>query len=353
MGFVGRATKLLLGVMLIGFIALVSEPVGADHEPVKTEPTRAPRTASRALFSVLAALLLTAGLAAAGYFLWTEYERSEPPLTERPDIGAINVYFDTPGVDAALEVAVNSNPYNSESLDVASDNIDVSLVVRGEAAQQVRFTLVLSGSAYPQTLYPAGIPRELEAGCFRGSVHGIDIECQGLLADPSGMAPPGKDTVPVYVITGVTSPAFKDGPQSARVTLEGEGETVVETAEQRIFQLPEVGTRFIPLEFREATSFDLASGARVFVPVQLTSVMTYDTLESTEVVEGVQPEPLSRAPLTWVSSANQAPSGTVIDLREERSRDRNVFVLGVLAGVIGGLVPAALLLWSRVFLPAK
>lgn len=76
-------------------------------------------------------------------------------------------------------------------------------------------------------------------------------------------------------------------------------------------------------------------------------MITYKGLHPHDFLEKADPLPESRTPLPWRSSTGSslAPTGVITDSRVERDNARRIFVLGILAGVVAGMVPLLFSAW--------
>jgi hypothetical protein len=299
--------------------------------------------------SALIALVATAGFAVLALYVYRSYNRAEPSLADPARLGGVYLFFNVPGVTAHLDVDVDTN------LDQ-----DLSIWVYPAAmkpGEHLTYSVVLTGSAMPSAVYPAGIPREVDKdGCYRGSVSADDLadpqrrtaRCSRSKGAPDAVYASGPGLEPVYVIEGHLTPDTK-GNASAYINVVTVGGDTADNGAQSTFVLPTVGSTTLPAAAMDSFTAIVAGHPNLHPP-SLVNEVRYKYLEPSDDLQNVSPEPDSRTPLTWISDNSITASGTIVDDLEQRQQDRHVFFWGVLAGVLGGLFPGLLVLWRRVFL---
>jgi hypothetical protein len=300
-------------------------------------------------FAVLLALAATVGCGLLALFVYRSYNQAEPNLSDPVALGGVYLYFDVPGVTAGLDVSVDTDPEDQLSIWVSTSSM--------KPGKQLTYSVVLTGSAMPSSVYPAGIPREVDKdGCYRVSVSATDpaqpqskVSCSRSRGAPEAILASRSSEEPVYVIEGHLTPDAKGNARTYISVLNVGGDTTKNGA-QSTFALPTVGTT--PLTREMMGSFTaIVDGHPNLHPPSLVNQVQYEKLEPSDDLQNVSPEPDSRSPLTWNSDNNIAASGAIIDDVKQRQQDRGVFFSGVLAGVLGGFIPGLLALWFRVFLP--
>jgi hypothetical protein len=300
--------------------------------------------------SALLALAATVGYGLLVLYIFRSYNRAEPNLANPARPGSVYLFFNRPGVTADLDVSVYTNPENQLLISVYP-----SLRKPGE---QLTYSVVLTRSAMPSPVYPTGIPRDVDKdGCYQGSVSAFDsgqppsatVSCSRSLGAPDALYASKQGEEPVYVIQGHLEPD-KNGNGIANISVFNVGGDTTKNGAQSTFVLPAVGTTPLPNDLMD-TFTAVVAGHPNLHPPRLVNQVQYENLEPSDNLQNVSLEPESRSPLTWISGNNIAASGTIVDDVKQREQDRDVFLWGVLAGVLGGFVPGILTLWLRVFLP--
>ncbi|WP_341994724.1 hypothetical protein MRBLWH7_002390 [Microbacterium sp. LWH7-1.2] len=117
-----------------------------------------------------------------------------------------------------------------------------------------------------------------------------------------------------------------------------------------MFQLPTIGTTYIPATAGDEVEISIDDFGTVQVPGSLTIVVRYQYLAPTDQLDALSVEPIYRQPLTWVETymSTLTASGTITDTTEARSADRSTFFWGVLAGVWGGFFVSLIAFWSSI-----
>src|SRR5882724_8600011 len=176
----------------------------APSEGSKDNRHRRSRTAIA--FAVLFALAATAVCGLLAFYVYRSYNQAEPSLADPAGLGGVYLYFDVPGVTADLDVSVDTNP------DELSIWVYPSSMKPGE---QLTYSVVLTGSAMPSSVYPTGIPREVDKdGCYRESVlaadparpHSGTVSCSRSKGAPDALFASRSGEEPVYVIEGHLTP---------------------------------------------------------------------------------------------------------------------------------------------------
>lgn len=156
----------------------------------------------------------------------------------------------------------------------------------------------------------------------------------------------------VVVVSGLLMPVGPLGESGyGWVDVDAESLNLSVSGERRIFQLPSIGTMSLNESLRNEITAVVDGTGPLYVPDVVTIVMYGPSLAPTDQLEGMSIEPIARQPLTWGDAvmSNVTASGTIIDGRGQRDADRSIFVWGVIAGIVGGLILPVIGLWTRFF----
>lgn len=298
---------------------------------------------------------LSATLVVAGSFigLWLMYNATLPEPVDAPDPGSVNVYFDRPGIsayiDATVETIETEDPVRGSVADIIGINVNL---VDQVPEIPIEYSFVVSGSAMLATNYPTGLEMPVDASGCPETTRSPGLRCQLVKGAPESVFAVDEAKFPVYVIQGRIVPDA-DGNATQYVQFPTVGRTVVDRGPSREFRLPKFGTTGLPEELRDDFTAIVDGYDDLYVPGYLAVEVQYDYLGPSERVEGVEPEPISRSPLTWGGTAARSveASGTIVDALEERGADRSIFFYGVLAGAAASFVPTVGTLWWRVLRP--
>lgn len=216
-----------------------------------------------------------------------------------------------------------------------------------EGAAPGRFFLALAGSARLERDYPNGEALPLVNGCPSISVWPVDeVQCSTTRSGLGSTFTAPDHRKPVDLVTGTI------GPGAARKTLTvySVGPFESELGPEVYFQLPEAGTTYIPQDSRDSVPIALGD-VEVFVPDTLDVIVYYRTLSLGESLQTSSPESLDPAELVWFEESRVAirPRGSTIDTIGQRARERSLFLLGVGAGVLGGLTAPLFVMWRSAF----
>lgn len=345
-----RASAALL-LLPFAFWISTSGRTSAARAPVNTRLTEQTMPTR---FSVVAAFfgagVFSALLVASLFWLWTQYDRGTPALTASPGEGELYVFFDRPGVLAAMQVGVAS-AYWTDAAGSAADDLLVSITVRDLApGESVGYVVSLAGTALPSATYPEGEEQELDhRGCPPAVSQSVQ-DCDLVRGDPEGWPFDDDAAEDTMVLAGTITNDDESNPDaSTSFWIASSGRTAIQNGELLQFQLPRIGRAWLPDEYVRTQAFVLGARTQLFVPEKLAIAVTYEELSATESLDAVEPVPITRQPLAWVEGeiSSIAPSGTILNTRVERDAERNVFVIGVLAGVLVGLVPSVFISWRH------
>lgn len=323
---------------------------GAALPPVQLGSRRNPRRQVRWVAAVAASL----GLIGAGLVTWFLYDTALPVLPRIDQHGEILVFVDDAKIEMKLEVRVASNAWPVVETDEWRDDLFISMAFRGvQSDVPVSFVLALAGSAFPGTHTTEEVVDDHVNGEERTcGLISLDastpIECLERTGDASLTRDAWRG--PVFLIRGTAERVSPDEDFAvAWVSVQSVGQTVVGADDLRVFRLPFVGSSFVwgPDERFVRESFPELG--EVSTPSALTTVVVYDSLDASEALGWSNPPTDSIAPLTWQDTDGYgiSASGSITDAVDERSVARNVFISGVLLGIVGGLVPTVLGTWRR------
>lgn len=299
------------------------------------------------------AVVLTGAVATLGLGVRAQYDQTSPGLMDEPDNGLVFLFFDRPNVRALLRVNVESRGVQDRADKFGVDSYDAYIWVYDmDPKTSLTYTLVLSGSSRLSRQYPTGAPIELSSsGCPKASVYNDDVRCSTTRGAPDAVVASDDVKTDLDLIVGrVETPLVGEGHASPTlVQFQSRGRAMALQGEKRFFALPQIGTSVslgLPKELPPVID---EPGERY--PADLDLMVTYQQLHPYESLEGADPIPESRTPLTWRSSTRSslAPTGVITDSRVERDNTRRVFMIGVFAGVVAGLVPPLLGRWGTAF----
>lgn len=107
-----------------------------------------------------------------------------------------------------------------------------------------------------------------------------------------------------------------------------------------IANLP-AGSRDLPLDY--------GIGRPMYRPSTLTLTIEYKELEPNERLDTVTPEPGEPGRLAWaeLDASSVAPFGSIVDIDAEERNQRDLFVLGIVAGVAVSIFTESLIAGMR------
>lgn len=299
----------------------------------------------------ITASVLTVTLGLLGWGLYALYDNTLPTIGEPPPTGSIHLYFDQPNVVAELSVQVTSELATSG--DLAMDSYAITVLAEGiDQADPPRFYLALGGSALPHGDGPTASDMGEPSGCSWAVVSSAaELACNRTKGSPDSAWVVDERKEEIVVVSGLLKPLNDKGQGLANVDLSTEPVSLVKAGETEVFQLPTIGTTYIPATAGEEVEIMIDDFGAVKVAGPLTIVVRYQYLAPTDQLDALSVEPLSRQPLTWVETymSTLTASGTITDSTEARSADRLTFFWGVLAGVWGGLLVSLIAFWVSIF----
>ena len=303
------------------------------------------------MWRLLLAVLANVSLVAAFVFVWIQYDKAMPVFASSPEAGQVYLYFDQPDVSASMVMRVTPHRPTGEPESWA-DDLFITLEADGKYADSpLIFTLVLRGSARPEMKLPTGADLGLDmTGCPLGMVSGDVIGCRDSTAELVEIG--GDDLAtnaerdPALVVRGSMRSSGLD-KQIAQITVWTADTSIVESGGTQFFRLPDAGTTYLPDTLRSEMALKTGADNLSYPPI-LTTAVTYIELEESDRLEGVDPDPLSRSPLTWVESSASSveATGSIVDMGKERASERWLFLYGVIAGALVGLSVPILRLWA-------
>ncbi len=299
---------------------------------------------------MIAASLATVALGLSGWWLYTVYDAALPTIGDPPPTGSIHLYFDQPNVVAELDVQVTSElATNSE--DFAKDSYVISVLAEGiDQGNPPRFYLALGGSARPHDDGPTASETGDASGCsWAVTSQASELACEYTKGSPDSAWVSEEAKEDIVVVSALLTPLNDPGQGLAYVDLSTNPVSLVKAGETEVFQLPTVGTTYIPETAGENIEIAIDDFGTVKVPGSLTIVVRYQHLAPTDQLDSLSIEPLYRQPLTWIDTymSTLTASGTITDTTEARNADRSTFFWGVLAGVLGGLFVSLIAFWAN------
>jgi hypothetical protein len=280
------------------------------------------------------------GFAVLGYQLFRDISTTPDRL---PDPGEVRLVFDRPGVPALLEATITSTEFEATAFDYFIRIKD------GFEADEVDFTIVTISAirSIGQPMFPRGPPSQPN-GCpvtvyvvpEKGST------CASVRIGDEGF-PGSRYLVGAQLITGRIQ-RNESGAMFATVHARAQVPVSTSAGKRANFRLPAIGTTYLPADGRDL-ALDFGTDRDLFVPGELDVIVQYDELEPTDRLQSVAPDPFRAGKLAWVEADASmiAAHGSVVDITAEERGQRLLFMLGVLAGVITGMVSNAVLLLLR------
>lgn len=339
-----KTSGLFRGLLLLPIARwLVAAPPSASPAP---PPERPPFPLLRLTGAVLGSAALIAGT----IVLTNMFDETVPTIGDPPPTGSIHLYFDRPDVTAQLDVDVTSELVTYENKDYASDSYVIRVLAEGiDQGDPPVFYLALGGSALPQDGFPDGSERgEADNGCSLAVSSGVpDLSCLTTKGSPDSASVAHEAKEEIVVVSGTLQP-IGDQQGLAYVDLTADAQTLAKAAEIEVFQLPTVGTTYIPDTVGEDVEIAVDNVQGLKVPEPLTIVVQYQWLALTDQLDSESVAPVSRQPLIWVETfrTTLTASGTITDTREQRNADRVTFFWGVAAGILGSFLIPVLALWG-------
>ncbi|TYL51185.1 hypothetical protein [Agromyces mariniharenae] len=343
-----RISRLLRGLLLLSIARLLLPGTSSAAPTEVAEPTVVPR------FPILRLGIAICGLIAlllSGTWLFARYDETLPTIGDPPPTGSIYLYFDRPDVTASLHVEVTSEPESHEEGDYASDSYVINVTAENfDPNDPPRFYVALGGSALPQDVFPDASDRESSANDCLTIVVSLAPEFDCVLTRGSPESAYASDELKedLIVVSGLLQPiGVNEG--LAWIDLTANADTLVGAGDTEVFQLPTVGTTYIPETVGDEMNIIIDDVGPLYVPDPITPVVEYQWLSPTDQLESLSVEPVARQPLTWVENYRTmlTASGMITDTRDQRDADRSGFFWGVLAGILGGFVVPVIGLWRE------
>jgi hypothetical protein len=269
--------------------------------------------------------------------LWSKYEgitqTPSPPL----DPGTVRLAFDRPNVPAKLEVRVTDRG------DIAE--LDYVITVEGEHPyDQVGYSLITTGRAQmPDEPEYNGGPRRKSNGCWHTLqvIPAMGLVCRDVQTPKGGIR--GNSPVPGQAVTGLLR---RNESEAMFVqVVAGIDDRALEQSEGKrtYFRLPSIGIANSPAGLQ----LDYGVGRSMHRPSTLTLTIEYmkekekekedrsSYLEPNQRLDTVTPEPSEPGRLAWAESdaSSVAPLGSITDIDAEERNQRDLFVLGIVAGI--------------------
>lgn len=315
-----------------------------SESPIASQQSEANSSKRRFPYVLLASAVvfsLITGASAVG--IWLGYSNSQPAAPVTPPAGSIRLYFDRPGVFAFLRVRVE--PQGRES--GYGDKFELYIRTVGSEGDLPSYQILLGGSARPAKKYGAGADLEHNRhGCLP-TISGVyeDVTCEEIRGEPDSLSTRDETDEPLTVISGQLSNAA-EGEGHAMVDVQSRQSVEQAKGPNTTFQLPSTGTTVLAEDLRDKLPIPTGSRTKGYGP-NLSTFVEYISLSATEDLTVVSPEPDARVPLSWSSVDNGLiePAGTITDLRRQRNAERTTFLLGALAGVVGGLLVPLSSVW--------
>lgn len=329
-----------------------AEAAPSNSTPQATPDPPGPRYRFLYFARGVAALGVIVGLAVGGVALYGRYQSTFALPSLPPEPGSVVLVFDQPDVKADLFTSFTN---------VSDDRWLMGFMVfaDGFRGSSVGFALVANGRVEvdERPNYTGG-PRLKEDGCW-WDVYVFPkqgVTCDRVVADPSGFGQPA-NAGSVQVISGRIS-RRGESPNFATVDLFGTMTLESNEGPRSYFRLPEIGTTYVPPTGRTEHALQYGTGQLYFAPhIDLT--IYYRDLAPNERLDVVAPEPVEAGRLRWQTKALAvAPHGSVVNTLEDESRERDIFLIGLTAGLIGTLVPgligiAGRNIWAVATLPRR
>jgi hypothetical protein len=306
-------------------------------EPERTRPTGIRRRAVGKAFAGLLATLICLTFAIS---VLTEFRHENKAPAPPPKAGSVELFFDQPGIRAALEVRIE-NPESSPSY-----NYFIS--VTGPASlSRVGFSLAMQGHAEPTYVYPNGdpLPKDFR-DCPPGGISVVpdmDHTCYKGQGDPTTTyADPG-DRPSMEVLHGVlgrNSAGFMFGT----VMVYSRSAITFKVGKRTLFDFPEIGTAYLPAGHQEKVKLDLGSDHPVYAPASLSITVDAGDLGIADRQENISPTIVAPPHLAWTTTSLSTihAQGMYVDTTAEDEAASHLFLLGVYAAALSALLLSTL-----------
>ncbi|WP_147440359.1 hypothetical protein [Mycetocola tolaasinivorans] len=224
-----------------------------------------------------------------------------------------------------------------------NDRYDIELHVSGlEGQRDHHFFVAMAGSIMPE--YPnsdlAGHP-QATIDCPPSILSTDDTtKCLSTVGNLDSLWFNPESAEDLIIVNGKLSKLEHDDSKGfGTVAVSTAPTNRVEAGDRTLFRLPTVGTTQVFDTIRDEFKVNVEGLENAYVPI-IKTIVKYDELSETELLENPSLVPQSMRPLTWVedSGARLSASGFIVDLREQRATDRNLFVVAAITGVWGGSI---------------
>lgn len=351
-----RLLSSLAALLLLDRVIGMTEPERADWSERDAKPTNptTKRTARARLASTVVVVLIASVVAATATWAWSAASTSLESPAPPQDQGAAILLAEQPGVPVTFYVGLTPVSREVEYL--------YELTV-GDSfkANRVQLTLLLSGAARYFKTYPDGSPLLLDkrTGCPTISVAGYEqaggaetlIRCFSTrVGDGVESVPAIRDGTDVDVVV-LAANRFEGKMPVIQLGIYSEKPVQATAGSRTYFSLPQFGSVYVPPSLSKDLRYAVSTVGS-FYPVSPTGVLVdYRDLLITERIENVSPTPLDPGRLAWVTSqlASLHPQGSVLNTQLADRAQRQLFLAGVVIGVLGGLLPSmGALAWRSV-----
>lgn len=346
-----RTSGLLRGLLLLSFLRLLVGRSTLGTPPNVAEPAVAVAVAPRfPTLRLVGAILGLIALIASGAWLYAQYDETLPTIGDPPSTGSIHLYFDRPDVTARIDVEVTSEFVTYEDKHYSSDSYVINVTAENvNPNDPPRFYVALGGSALPQDVFPDGSDRDASVNDCLTTVVSFapEFECVVTRGSPESAYASDDSKEDLIVVSGLLQPiGVNEG--LAWIDLTANADTLVGAGDTEVFQLPTVGTTYIPETVGDEMDIIIDDVGPLYVPDPITIIVEYQWLSPTDQLESLSVEPVARQPLTWVENyrTTLTASGMITDTRDQRDADRSGFFWGVLAGILGSFVVPLIGLWG-------
>lgn len=284
-----------------------------------------PRKSAYPTFVVLVSIVLTGVLLTAGYLglwcWWTAVSAvPSPPLSD----ARVLILTDAPNRALQLEAYVRGLDFANES------EVQIS-VSAPQALVPVEYWLLFEGEAFDNYEYESP-DRHLD---------GCSIQVQVVRTDSVTCATENVEVALGAAYSGVYQVLHATLLPGAYHTLyvsTGDHSWSEVGGKRTVFQLPEIGTIYIPPNARSVSFVQLEDGTPLWIPGKLENYIEYRPLDVLEQVETVGPPLALGDQLAWLdtSESTLAPHGSLVNVTLAEQSVNQTFVIGVLAGVLPG-----------------
>ncbi|WP_410596306.1 hypothetical protein [Amycolatopsis sp. lyj-23] len=251
------------------------------------------------------------------------------------DAGGARLYFSQQGVDAIMQAKVTDSKWSGQQLDIYIN------ATGKDVGHDLGFRVVLTGSLATQPELPLWDKKDAH-GCWR-NLYVIPEQSYSCVmnkgtSDGLGGNVPNLDQI---VVAGDMLPAQQDHTW-AQVTIYTDQSMRTSAGKRTNFSLPQFGTKKVPESIRNIP-YEVGISEKVFAPSKLDLVIDYRDLDPNEKIDSIAPDLYESGKLSWIETDSSIihPRGSIVNVELEESGQRQLYLIGILAGLLSAIAPMA------------